>query len=188
MLRTRVGYAGGTTPDPTYRKIGDHTEVFQVDFDPEVTSYAVLVDVFWNSHNACSTPWSRQYLSILFYQGEEQQRIAERTAEEQRKKLGSRALTTEVLSLDTFTMAEDYHQKYYLRRRADLVRSLRAVYTTEAAFRDSHEATVLNAQMGGHLSVADVRKHLEPLGWKVEGETSVRSIERVAERVPPARR
>ena len=45
VVRTRVGYAGGTTADPTYRDIGDHSEALQVDYDPDAVSFDELVDV-----------------------------------------------------------------------------------------------------------------------------------------------
>jgi methionine-S-sulfoxide reductase len=51
VVHTRVGYAGGTTPHPRYRDLGDHSETVQVDFDPAVITYAELLDVFWKSHN-----------------------------------------------------------------------------------------------------------------------------------------
>jgi peptide-methionine (S)-S-oxide reductase len=51
VIRTRVGYTGGTTKSPSYYKIGDHTESFQVDFDPTKTSYEKILQVFWSTHN-----------------------------------------------------------------------------------------------------------------------------------------
>ena len=67
MIRTRVGYAGGTTNNPTYRALGDHAETIQVDYDPTQISYEELLEAFWTSHSPTSRPWSRQYASIIFY-------------------------------------------------------------------------------------------------------------------------
>ena len=67
-MRTRVGYSGGISKDPTYRSLGDHAETIQIDFDPRRISYAELLEVFCGSHNPCARPpsvrpSSRQYMS-----------------------------------------------------------------------------------------------------------------------------
>ena len=48
--RTRVGFAGGTTKNPTYRKMGDHTETVEVDYDSSIISYETLLKEFWRNH------------------------------------------------------------------------------------------------------------------------------------------
>lgn len=50
VVRTRVGYAGGKTAEPTYREMGDHSETLQVDFDSERLSFRQIVTAFWNHH------------------------------------------------------------------------------------------------------------------------------------------
>src|SRR5262249_18399740 len=72
VVRTRVGYTGGTSKDPTYYSLGDHTETLQIDFDPTVITYEQLLEVFWHTHNPCAQPWSRRYMSTVFYHGESQ--------------------------------------------------------------------------------------------------------------------
>ena len=67
MLRTRVGYSGGTTKSPTYRAMGDHTEAIAIDFDPTVISYQELLRRFWDSHYCASNVSSRQYMNVVFY-------------------------------------------------------------------------------------------------------------------------
>ena len=81
MLRTRVGYAGGTTPDPTYHSIGDHAEAIDIDFDPAVLTYEELVAVFFRSHNPCRDAWSTQYRSAAFPSSQAQRRAVEAAAE-----------------------------------------------------------------------------------------------------------
>jgi len=51
VIRTRVGYAGGSTNNPTYYNLGDHSETVQIDYDPTRISYEELLEVFWDSHN-----------------------------------------------------------------------------------------------------------------------------------------
>ena len=69
VVRTRTGFAGGTTADPEYRNMGDHSEAVQLEFDPAVISYAELLDVFWSNHRPININGyrGRQYQSIAFY-------------------------------------------------------------------------------------------------------------------------
>ncbi len=76
VIRTRVGYAGGSTDSPTYRSIGDHTETVQVDFDPEKFTYRQLLDVLWNSHSYIRQTGITQYKNVIFYRNEEQRQKA----------------------------------------------------------------------------------------------------------------
>ena len=77
MVRTRVGYAGGTKENPTYTSLGDHSEAIRIDYDPTRISYAELLEIFWQSHNCTSRAYSRQYMSIILYHDEEQRKLAE---------------------------------------------------------------------------------------------------------------
>lgn len=110
-MRTRVGYAGGTTPAPTYRAMGDHTEALQVDFDPALLSYEELLDVIWAEHDPSAPPRSVQYRSVILTEGPEQARAAEASRERLAARMG-RAVLTPIEALGTFTRAEDYHQQY----------------------------------------------------------------------------
>ena len=123
MIRTRVGYAGGTEPNPTYRNVGSHSETIQIDFDPEIVSYDELLDVFWAANAAYLSPFSRQYNSIIFYHDEEQKLMAE---ESYQKRLEGRSNTvlTEIIPYKEFTLAELYHQKYYLQIEERLLQVL----------------------------------------------------------------
>jgi len=119
VIRTYVGYAGGTTNNPTYHNIGDHSETVQIDYDPTKISYEKLLDVFWNSHNPTIEQWSSQYGSIIFYHNENQKNTA--LASMQWKEAGSgQKIYTKVIPFSEFYLAEDYHQKYYLQQETDL--------------------------------------------------------------------
>ena len=67
MLRTRVGYAGGTTPEPTYHSIGDHSETIEIDFQPERISYSELLEIFFRSHNPRRAAFRPQYRSAILF-------------------------------------------------------------------------------------------------------------------------
>ena len=151
-----MGYAGGTTRNPAYHNLGDHTETVQMDFDPKRVSFGQLLDVFWKSHDPTRRSWSRQYMSAVFYHSEEQKKIALETKE--REAAGrSRTIFTEVVPFTGFTLAEDYHQKYGLRHQPGLMREFRAMYPDE----QSLVASTAVARVNGHLYGYGTREALE---------------------------
>ena len=111
-MRTRVGYAGGTTADPTYRSLGDHSETIQVDYDPGLISYEELLQVFWDSHSPTSRPYSPQYASVILFHDEEQERVATQSKEEESARRGEQ-MFTDIRPFSRFYLAEDYHNDYY---------------------------------------------------------------------------
>lgn len=155
MIRTRVGYAGGTTPAPTYRDIGDHSETIEIDFDPEIIDYAQLLDLFWKGHQPQRRSWSRQYMSAVFVHNEAQRRLAEATQAAFSRRLG-KTIHTRILPFTGFTRAEDYHQKYFLKGYRDIYREIQARYDTERQMTDATAAARVNGFLGGYGSVDDV--------------------------------
>ena len=117
------GYAGGKTPNPTYKQIctgqTGHAEVTQITYDPNQISYQDLLDVFWNTHdpttlNRQGADTGTQYRSVIFYNDDHQKEIAEQTmAETDASGLWSNPIVTEISPIPTFYPAEDYHQNYY---------------------------------------------------------------------------
>lgn len=174
MVRTRVGYAGGTTESPTYRDIGDHTEALQVDFDPAVISYPQLLEVFWSDHQPCRRAWSTQYKAILFYHDDAQRRAGEASRDRLASERGDR-VQTELVSAGTFYRAEDYHQKYYLRSSSvgDPVREL---FDSEQAFVDSTAVARLNGHFGGHVPVDGLTESMRRAGLAFEGDRRVSRV------------
>jgi len=117
-----VGFAGGTKESPTYRSLGEHTETVELDWDPAVTSYKNLLDIFWNNHDP-TTSCSRQYMSAIFYHSEEQRSEAEKSMKVAQEN-NRRNITTLILPAKEFYNAEHYHQKYLLRKHDWLVSAL----------------------------------------------------------------
>ncbi|MFX1411650.1 MAG: peptide-methionine (S)-S-oxide reductase, partial [Promethearchaeota archaeon] len=132
-MRTRVGYAGGTTENPTYYRLGDHSETLQIDYDPTRVSYQDLLDVFWRSHNPTRPAGSRQYMSIIFYHDDEQKRLALETRDREAARRNA-TIYTEIVPATGFTWAEDYHQKYRLRQVPALMREFEALYPDAGDF------------------------------------------------------
>ena len=121
---TVVGYAGGHTPNPTYEEtcsgLTGHTEVVQVIFDSNLTSFENLLTVFWESHDPTQgmrqgNDLGTQYRSAIYCSSQEQLDKAKASVIDVQKKLtvlGLGSVTTEIQIAPTFYYAEDYHQQY----------------------------------------------------------------------------
>ncbi len=121
---TSVGYAGGTTPNPSYEEVcsgrTNHTEAVRVVYDPDVVSYADLVKTFFEVHDPTQgmrqgNDVGTQYRSALYFTTPEQEQTARElsavyNAELERRRLGS--VTTEIREVPTYYYAEDHHQQY----------------------------------------------------------------------------
>ncbi|MDB4931961.1 MAG: peptide methionine sulfoxide reductase [Myxococcaceae bacterium] len=173
MLQTRVGYAGGTTARPTYRRIGDHAEAIELVYDPAVVTYEALVRRFWTLHEPHRPSWSRQYMSALFFADAAEEEVARRVMAEFAATRGT-ALHTELIGGAEFTRAEDYHQKYYLRRDEALMREF-AGYG-ERDFEDSRVAARLNGYVAGEGSSLRLAREVESFGLSAEGAARLRAV------------
>jgi peptide-methionine (S)-S-oxide reductase len=167
-----VGYTGGTTANPDYNNIGNHSETVQVDYDPEIVSYAQLLAVFWNSHDVTSRPYSMQYRSAIFYTTDLQRSQAEEFRNAEEARLGTEVYTS-IEQAAVFYVAEDYHQKYYLRLEDKIVNELYAIYPDPAAFRDSTAAARLNGYAGGFGDAETLSQNLEKFGLSSNGRQAL---------------
>ena len=169
MIRTRVGYAGGEKENPTYERIGDHSETIQIDYDPEQITYAELLDVYWTSHSPTSRPFSRQYASVIFYHDQEQRRLAEESRDRREAELG-KPVYTEIVPYAEFYLAEGYHQKYQLRHDRDLMAEFRAIYPDEADFINSTAAARVNGYVAGNGTLEELQAIVKDLGLSTEAQ------------------
>ncbi len=121
VLRVVPGYAGGTVEQPTYQQVCSgttgHAEVAQIDFDTRVLSFAGLLEVFWRTHdpttlNRQGPDVGTQYRSAIFYHGEAQRDIAERSRQDAAQ-LWASPIVTAIEPCGRFYPAEDYHRDYY---------------------------------------------------------------------------
>ena len=140
-------------------------------------SYADLLDVFWSAHNPRTPSFSRQYRSAIFFHDDEQKRLAEESKKRQQK--GGR-IYTDIEPLSEFYLAEDYHQKYYLRSVDTLMEELKVVYPQEQQFVDSTTAARLNGYIGGFGTSEQLEAELETFGLSEQAERYLR--ERVSRR------
>ena len=124
VVSTSAGYAGGSTPNPTYREVCSgqtgHTEVVRVVFDPNKVSYAELLRVFWEAHDPTQgmrqgNDVGTQYRSAIYTYGDAQAKAAAASRDEYQRALeaaGLGQITTEIRPAPEFYYAEDYHQQY----------------------------------------------------------------------------
>jgi len=160
---------------PSYHNIGDHTEAVQVDFDPRRISYPDLLAVFWNSHRPTSQSRSRQYLHAIFTHDDQQEQQALESKAATEHNLGL-TVRTEVLPLRSFTRAEDYHQKYMLKRDEALMRELSRIYPDHRDLVDSTTAARLNAYLGGYGNQAQLDREIDSLGLGPENRAKVENL------------
>ena len=154
---------------PTYTKMGDHTETVQIDYDPSRISYSQLLDIFWQSHQPERSSWSRQYMNAVFYHNEGQRLLAEASRVTLVQKIGG-TVKTKVVPLRSFTMAEDYHQKYLLKGHRELKDELTGIYyPSRRDLVDSTAAARLNGYAGGHGNKAQLSREIERLGLSTKG-------------------
>jgi peptide-methionine (S)-S-oxide reductase len=162
-----VGYAGGTTENPTYQNIGDHTETIQIEYDPTQVSYQELLDVFWGSHTPTAKPLSKQYASIIFYHDEKQKQLATASRDRAAARVESQ-IYTEIRPTTTFYPAEDYHQKYWLRHRPDFMREFRVIYPDDSDFVASTAAARVNGYLNGYGTLDALAQEADSLGLSPE--------------------
>jgi peptide-methionine (S)-S-oxide reductase len=121
VVSTRVGYSGGDVPNATYRNHGSHAEAIEILFDPTRIGYRDLLELFFQIHDP--TTRNRQgndvgasYRSAIFYENDEQKRVAEETiADVEASGLWPGKVVTEVTPVGDFWQAEPEHQDYLER-------------------------------------------------------------------------
>ncbi|KAJ3179759.1 Peptide-methionine (S)-S-oxide reductase [Gaertneriomyces sp. JEL0708] len=149
-IHTRVGYAGGTTSDPSYRRVctgtTGHAEALQVAYDPEKLTYEDLLDFFYRSHdpttkNRQGGDAGTQYRSAIFYHDGHQKEAAEAFTDSIRPRFGSAGVATTIEPVGKFWDAEEYHQEYLDKNPHG--------YECSTHFERSWEK--IARQYGGHL-------------------------------------
>lgn len=175
VVRTRVGYAGGSTELPSYHSIGDHTETLQIDFDPSIITYGQLLELFWVSHDPYDGAHSTQYRSLILVHSDEQREAASLLIERATAETGRRPLT-EIVPIGVFTRAESYHQKYRLQslgRLREVVEELISGLGSFDAFVDSTVAARLNGYVAGWAPRDRLVREIEGFGLSERSQAAV---------------
>ena len=123
MIKTVVGYCGGTEPNPTYKLVTSektkYRESIEITYDPAKISYDQLLDIYWRQIDPTQadgqfTDIGPSYRAAIFYGNADEKKIAEASKEKlTRSGKFKKPIVTEVLPAMKFWPAEDYHQKYY---------------------------------------------------------------------------
>ncbi|KAK3410424.1 hypothetical protein EUGRSUZ_J02417 [Eucalyptus grandis] len=181
VVRTAVGYAGGSKPNPEYRSLRDHAECVQlvsiftralfvfvnaalhVEYDPRLISYRQLLDVFWSSHDSRQVlgqgpDVGNQYRSIIFTNGTEESRLAALSKEREQSKSKSSVVTTQIQHLETFYHAEPEHQKFELKQKPLLLQLMGNL--PEEELQKSSLAAKLNS-FAGELCPPHIQKQID---------------------------
>lgn len=126
VVYTRVGYTGGHTKNPTYEEVctgkTGHAESVEILLDPSLITYAQLLDEFWKIHdpttlNRQGPDFGSNYRSVIFYHDKEQKALAQASKEKLEKSGKYKGkVVTEIAPAGVFYRAEEYHQKYLMKR------------------------------------------------------------------------
>ncbi|ABO35409.1 peptide methionine sulfoxide reductase [Methanococcus maripaludis C5] len=129
VISTEVGFMGGTVKNPTYGQVcrgkSGHIEVVNITYNPKIVKYTDLLNLFWNNHDP-TTPnrqgWDvgEQYSSHIFYFTEEQRLLAEKSFEKIQKSSDLRIVTA-IKKASDFFPAEEYHQKYFMKKNNSIL-------------------------------------------------------------------
>ena len=120
IIETEVGYCGGNSSITTYKEvcsgITNHAEVVKLTFDPKQITYEEILNKFFNLHNPTTLnsqgpDFGTQYRSEIFYNDDNQKKIAKKVFEEFNKKLSGKVVT-KISPTTNYCRAEEYHQKY----------------------------------------------------------------------------
>jgi len=124
IISTECGYCGGKSPTVSYKQVCDgnteHIEVVKVKLNPKIFSYEKMVKLFFKFHDS-TTPNLQgpnigyQYSSVIFYNTDDEKKIAERVLNEMNKKLGGKVVT-KISKEKNYCKAEEYHQKYFQKK------------------------------------------------------------------------
>ena len=126
VISTSVGYIGGKTANPTYKEVCSdttgHAEAVEVEYDPAKLSYDRLLEVFWENHdptqvNRQGPDFGTQYRTAIFFHTPEQEAAAKASKEALEKSHRySKPIATQIVPVEKFYLAEDYHQQYLEKR------------------------------------------------------------------------
>jgi len=119
----------------------------ELEFDPSVTDFKSLLDIFWAGHDPTVPAYSRQYMSAIFCHGDEQMRLANESMKAAQIDL-KKEIQTVIQPAGPFYQAEDYHQKYILQKHGSLLTSIGLSRGPKLV--KSSLAARLNGYLGGY--------------------------------------
>jgi peptide-methionine (S)-S-oxide reductase len=133
------------------------------------------LEVFWSSHDATQKPWSTQYKAAVYYHNEEQRELAIETRDLLEAKINKK-VHTEIVPVETFYLAEAYHQKYYLQNVPLFVREYRQIYPLDGDFFNSTAVARVNGYVAGYGTIERLQEDLDLLGLTDAGKEELQDI------------
>lgn len=161
------GYTGGETENPTYEEVGSgttgHFEANKIFYDSETISYEQILEIFWQAIDPTDEGGQfidrgSQYRSAIFYADDEQKKIAQESKEKIEKQLDKKVVT-EILPLNEFYEAEEYHQDYYKKKKLHY-----------AAYKKGSGRASRLAEIWQKPAKADLRRRLTDMQYHVTQE------------------
>ena len=163
VLRTRVGYAGGDSTTPSYDDLGNHIEVFEVDYDPDLLSYEDMVHLYFQFYDATARPFSQRVTPVIYYRNAAEQVIAE-DVKLSIENSSEKGIFTVIRPLEVFYLAEEKHQLSYLKQESSLYKEIREIFIEDDALLLSILASKLNGFIAGYGSETDLTYVLKGSG------------------------
>jgi peptide methionine sulfoxide reductase msrA/msrB len=181
VLKAVSGYTGGQKENPSYEEVCSgatgHVEAVQVYYDPSITSYEKLLEIFWRHIDPTDAGGQfadrgSQYRTAIFYHDEEQKKLAEKSKEALNKSgKFSKPVMTEILKFTRFYEAEDYHQDYYKKNSAHYQQyrygSGREPFLQKLWGKGREIESAANEKIGKKPDDATLRKKLTALQYEV---------------------
>lgn len=165
VLRTRVGYSGGRSTNPSYKVVDLHTEVVEIDYDPDVISYEDLIDVFFSAHNETLRPYDQRVKSLIFYRNDEEYEIAKTKLDAIRQATPEEeSVYTELKAFEVFYLAEPEHQNRSLKLETSLYKELKQIFETEEDMLLSILVSKLNGYIYGYGDMEGATELLDKSG------------------------
>lgn len=154
--------------------MGDHTECLQIDFDPNHITFDEIACHFWNSHNSNRGNYKgRQYLSIFIYHDNNQKEVLDKIKQEIQD-TNLQEVGSEIAPYVQFTLAEERHQKYYLKRYSNATQKLREHFLTEEAFTNATLVARLNSFVKGYVTLSSLKEEI--MQWERENTDKLVSL------------
>ena len=187
VLDVVSGYTGGHEKDPTYEEVSNgqtgHVEAVQIIFDPSMTTYSEILDLFWRQIDP-TDPGGQfvdrgpQYITTIFYHNEEQKALAEKSRDDlDNSGIYDKPIVTEIIRASEFYRAEGYHQDYHrknpmgykqYRRGSGRDQYLKNVWKDKTQLKRSGN----HSRKYNKLSEEELKKRLTPLQYKVTRENA----------------
>ncbi|WP_261807907.1 peptide-methionine (S)-S-oxide reductase [Paenibacillus sp. N3.4] len=149
----------------------------EIDFDPQILPFETILHVFWNHHNPMNINEykGRQYRSIVLYRDDTQHDVIQKVMFK-REDQGKGKPDTEVAPYTTFYLAEDRHQKYYLKRYPDALIKLWPLFPTPETLMNATLTARLNGLTKGYTNLTQIIKEIG--GWPIseDDRNSMRNL------------